>query len=134
MGLDEGVVALKTSAALMALVAIGFGGPAPFVARHLLRTGKLPTFMGLFPMYGGGFLERWSHGGFALMLGAFTALSTVEVLASYLLWNGAPLGAYITLGLIPVEIFFWAGFALPIPPVFALVRVTLLLVGWSSLR
>lgn len=36
--------------------------------------------------------------------------------------------------LLPVEIGFWIGFALPIPPVLALVRLLLLVAGWSALR
>ncbi len=44
------------------------------------------------------------------------------------------LGAVITLGLLPIEAAFWAGFAVPIPPLIAIARFGLLAVGWSALR
>jgi hypothetical protein len=118
----------------MWLVAAGFGIPAPFVAGHLLRERALPTFIGLFPMYGGGLFERWSVEVFAVLLGVFTALSAFELFAGWLLWQGEPLGALIMIALLPIEVVFWAGFAVPIPPLIALARIGLLAAGWSSLR
>lgn len=128
------MLALKASAALMWLVAFGFGVPAPFVASHFLRERTLPTFIGLFPMYGGGIFERFSPEVFAALLGLFTALCGLEVFAGWLLWQGEPLGALITIALLPIEVVFWAGFAVPIPPLIAIARLGLLAVGWSSLR
>lgn len=128
------MLALNVSAALMWLVAFGFGLPSPFVAVHLLRERRLPIFMGLFPAYGGGFFERWSPEIFAVLLGLFAAVSAVEAVAAYLLWQGELLGAAITIALLPIEIFFWAGFALPIPPLVGVIRIALLAIGWSSLR
>ncbi|MDQ2915533.1 MAG: hypothetical protein M3T56_20095 [Chloroflexota bacterium] len=128
------MLALKASALLMWLVAVGFGGPTPFVANYLLRERKLPIFMGLFPAYGGGFFERWSPEIFAVLLGLFGALSALELFAGVLLWQGEPLGAVVTLALLPIEIVFWAGFAVPIPPLLGVARIALLWAGWSALR
>ena len=128
------MLALKVSAALMWLIALGFGIPAPFVAGHLLRVGRLPTFMGLFPMYGGGVFERWPHHVFVVALGLFAALSALELFAGWLLWEGEGWGARMAIALLPIEMIFWVGFAVPIPPIAALVRVVLLVVGWSALR
>lgn len=129
------MLALQASAALMWFIAISFGGPSAFVATHLLREGKLPHLFGLpFPAYSGGFFERWSPEVFAVLLGLFAALSALELFAGYLLWHGEPLGAVITIALVPIEVLFWAGFALPAPPVFGLVRIALLAAGWSALR
>lgn len=127
------MLALKVSAALTVLTALGFGVPTAFVAAHLLREGSLPSFMGLFPMYGGGFFERWPHEVFVLLLGAFAAVLALDAFAGWLLWNGEQLGAYITIALLPAEALFWYGFALPIPPVNALLRFTALAFGWSAL-
>lgn len=118
----------------MWLIALGFGIPAPFVAGHLLREGRLPTFMGLFPMYGGGVFERWPHSAFAVALGLFAALSALELFAGWLLWQGEGLGARMAIALLPIEIIFWVGFAVPIPPIAAITRMVLLAVGWSALR
>ena len=118
----------------MWLVAAGFGIPAPFVASHYLKAGTLPSFMGLFPMYGGGPLDRFSPEIFAVFLGLFTALCALEAYAGWLLWNGEPVGARMTLVLLPIEVAFWVGFAVPIPPLIAIVRLGLLAAGWSALR
>ena len=118
----------------MWLVAAGFGAPAPFVASHYLRERQLPSFMGLFPMYGGGPLDRVSPEVFAVILGLFTALSALEAYAGWLLWNGETLGVWMTLAVLPIEVMFWIGFALPIPPVVAVLRLGLLAAGWSALR
>lgn len=125
---------LKVSAAIMAAVALGFGAPAPFVAAHYIRERRLPTFLGMFPMYGGGAFDRWTPEAFAVILAAFTAVSAVELFAAVLLWQGEGLGGVLTLALLPVEVLFWFGFALPLPPLNALARLALLWAGWSSLR
>lgn len=129
------MLALKASAALMCFVAIGFGAPSAFVATYLLRERRLPYLFGLpFPAYGGGFFERWSPEVFAVLLGLFAALSALELFAGYLLWQGEPLGAVITIALLPIEVLFWAGFAVPIPPLVGVARIALLAAGWSALR
>ncbi|MGI8877441.1 MAG: hypothetical protein ACR2G8_02385 [Candidatus Limnocylindria bacterium] len=128
------MLALKASSALMWLVAAGFGIPAPFVAFHFLRERTLPSFMGLFPMFGGGLFDRFSPEVFATLLGLFTALCALEAYAGWRLWNGEQLGALITLGLLPLELVFWAGFAVPFPPLIAIARFGLLAAGWSALR
>ncbi len=81
----------------MWLFALGFGIPTAFVAVHLLRERTLPIFMGLFPMYGGGFFQRWSPEVFVALLGLFAAVSAIEAFAGVLLWQGEPLGAFIRL-------------------------------------
>ena len=118
----------------MWLVAAGFGIPAPFVASHFLRERTLPSFMGLFPMYGGGLFDRSSPEVFAAILGLFTALCALEAYAGWLLWNGETVGALMTIALVPIEVVFWAGFAVPIPPLIAVARLGLLAAGWSALR
>jgi hypothetical protein len=128
------VLALQAAAVLMWLVAAGFGIPAPFVASHFLRERTLPSFMNLFPMYGGGLFERFSPEVFAVLLGLFTALCALEAYAGWLVWSGERLGALITLALLPVEVVFWAGFAVPFPPLIAIARLVLLGVGWSALK
>jgi hypothetical protein len=128
------MLALRAAAVLMWLVAAGFGLPAPFVATHFLRERTLPTFMNLFPMYGGGMFDRFSPEVFGVLLGLFTALCALEAYAGWLLWDGEKLGALITLALLPLEVVFWAGFAVPFPPVIAIARLALLVAGWSALR
>lgn len=40
----------------------------------------------------------------------------------------------MTIALLPIEVVFWAGFAVPIPPLIAFARIGLLATGWSALR
>jgi hypothetical protein len=51
-----------------------------------------------------------------------------------LLWGGYKGGAYRALALLPVGAIFWWGFALPSPPIFALVWTILIVLSWQSLR
>lgn len=118
----------------MWVVAAAFAIPAPFVASHYVRERTLPSFAGLFPMYGGGLFDRFSPETFAVLLGLFTALGALEAYSGWLLWNGQQLGALITCALLPLELVFWAGFAVPIPPLIAIARFGLLAAGWSALR
>lgn len=92
------------------LVAIGLALPSPFIATHLLRERKLPSFFGLpFPANAAASFERWSPEVFAALLGLFAALSALELFAGYLLWQGERPGAVIIIALLPVEVVFWAG-------------------------
>ena len=89
--------------------------------------------MNAFPAYGGGFFERWSPEVFAVMLGLFAALSALELFAAVLLWNGEGVGGWLAVALLPIEVLFWAGFALPIPPVVGVARLALLWSSWTEL-
>lgn len=125
---------VRGAAVLLWVVAAGFGLPALLVARHLLERRELPMFFGLFRMYGGGLFERFSPEAFAILLAVFAGLSAVEAVAGWMLWNGSRAGGVLALALLPFEIVFWAGFAVPIPPIGAIVRLGLLAAGWGSLR
>ena len=89
--------------------------PTVFVAVHLIQRGTLPTFFGLFPMYGGPWFSRVGHGTFALLLVAFLVVTLAAAWAGWLVWDGSRAGAVLSLALLPVEAVFWIGFALPIP-------------------
>ncbi len=71
---------------------------------------------------------------FAVLLGLFTALSAVEVYTGLLLRNGQKIGALIAVVLLPIEVVFWVGFTVPIPPLIAIARLGFLAAGWSALR
>jgi hypothetical protein len=53
----------------------GFGVPTVPVAIYLVIHGRLPTFLGLFPMYGGPWSSRLKRGPFIALLGAFLVLT-----------------------------------------------------------
>jgi hypothetical protein len=127
------VTALRVEAALTWLYAAGFGGATLPVAMYLRRRGRLPTFFGLFEMYGGPWWSRYAHRTFIWLLMAFLLITGAAAWAAWLVWNASMAGAILTLVLLPVEAWFWFGFDLPIPKAIGVVRIALLAIGWSAL-
>ncbi len=127
--------AVRGAAVLFWLISAGWGLFAFPTAAYLLEHRELPMAMfGGFRAYGGGWFERFSPESFAILLGLFVGLCAVEAFAGWLLWNGSRAGGILTLALLPFEIVFWSGFAVPIPPIAAVLRLGLLAAGWAALR
>ena len=61
----------------------------------------------------------------ALLLG-FMAVCVAEVVADVLLWRAAPAAPRLAVALLPVELVFWIGFALPFGSLLGLARTALL--------
>jgi hypothetical protein len=112
--------------------AAGFGIPVAFVAPYLARNGTLPTFFGMFPMYGGPWSTRFGTRAFIVLLFLFLDATIAAAWAGWLVWQGSHTGAVISLALLPVEAVFWIGFALPIPWAIGIARVILLAMAWKS--
>jgi hypothetical protein len=127
------VTALRLEAVLTWLYAAGFGGATIPVAMYLRRRGRLPTFFGLFEMYGGTWWHRSPQRTFVWLLMAFLLTTAAASWVSWLVWNASRPGAVLTLILLPVEALFWFGFDLPIPKAIGVVRIVLLAIGWSAL-
>ena len=124
---------LRAAAIVMWAYAAGFGLSAIPVGIYLKQRGRLPSFFGLFDMYGGPWSARLSDDAFVLRLIAFLVVTLLVAWAAWLVWNGSKAGALLGLALLPIEVFFWLGFALPIPWLLGAARVVLLLLGWKSL-
>jgi hypothetical protein len=116
------------------LYAAGFGLATIPVAVYLRERGKLPTFIGLFEMYGGPWSARVTNATFTVLLLAFLVVSLVTAWSAWLVWNGSRSGAVLNLILLPVEAVFWIGFALPIPWLLGAARVVLIALAWKSLN
>lgn len=127
-----GLTLLRIAAVLQGFIAIGIGVFCFPALRNLLQGQPIPMVMG-FPAYGGGHFERIGIPSSVPLLTAFLVVCILELVAAVLLWGGNRSGAILSLGLLPVGGVFWWGFALPIPPIFALIWTTLLLLGWQSL-
>lgn len=110
--------------------AAGFGLPAVPVAAYLLRRGSLPTFLGLFEMYGGPWSVRLGSGTFGGALAAFFGVAAAAAWAAERVRRGASGGRVLAVALLPVEAVFWIGFALPIPWIVGAARVALLAACW----
>ena len=126
--------AVRGAAVLFWLIAAGFGLYAFPAAAHLLQRRELPMTAFGFRAYGGGWFERFSPETFVILLGVFVGVCAVETFAGWMLWSGSRAGGILTLALLPIEIVFWSGFAVPIPPIAAVFRLGLLAAGWTALR
>jgi hypothetical protein len=124
---------VRIAAILLWINAIGFGLPCLLAIRNLFAGRGIPTILG-FPAYGAGPLERLGVHTSIPLVTAFLLVCALEGLAGYLLWGGHRTGAVLALALLPAGAVFWWGFALPIPPLFALVRTILILLSWPRLN
>ena len=124
---------IRTAAVLCWVNAVGFGVfTIPAIAR--VWAGKdIPIVMG-FPAYGRGPFEAHGIRSTVPLLAGFLVVCLVEGVAGWLLWHGHRSGAILALGILPAGVAYWWGFALPIPPLFAVVRTVLILAGWNELH
>ncbi|TFH37640.1 MAG: hypothetical protein E4G99_02025 [Anaerolineales bacterium] len=126
-------VQLRVAAVLFWITAFGFGVFCLPAIRNLLLGGDIPYIMG-FPAYGKGPFESVGIATTVPLLAAFLLVCILEGVAGWLLWGGHKAGATFGLVLVPAGAIFWWGFALPFPPIFALVRTILIVLSWQSLR
>ena len=115
----------------------GFGGFAIPVAVYLNRQDRLPTFLGLFQMYGGRWSAELSQAEFTSRLVAYAGLTALTGWSAWLLWRADSdrrrvQGAVLNVALLPVEAIFWVGFALPIPWLCGAARLGLIAASWLS--
>jgi hypothetical protein len=126
-------LAFRVAAVRQWFIAFGFGVFCIPAIRNLLRGDDIPIVMG-FPAYGRGPFERVGIPTTVPLLAAFLLVCILEAVASFSLWGGNKSGAVLTLVLVPVGAVFWWGFALPIPPIFALVWSVLIVLNWQALQ
>jgi hypothetical protein len=126
-------LAARGAAVLLWLVAAGWALPAPVLMWWVAVKGRLPVLPYIGEPNGGPFYQSVAPSVFIVLLGLSLLLGIAQVVAGVLLWDGQRSGAVWQLAILPIEAVFWYGFALPIPPVFALVRVVLVLLAWRQL-
>lgn len=100
--------------------------PAVFGLRYLADHHEVWTFLG-FPTYGGGPFERWGIPTSVPLLFAFVVICLAEVVVGVLLWTAQPVASWLALILLPFELAFWVGFALPIGPILGAARTVLVI-------
>jgi hypothetical protein len=117
------------AAALCSIVlGLGFGLPAVVGAIHFARTGEVWAFLG-FPTYGGGPFERVGLPTSVPLLVVFALVCLAEVAVGVMLLLGARQAATFAYLLLPIELVFWFGFALPFGPPLGIARTVLLLLA-----
>jgi hypothetical protein len=124
---------IRAAAILHWIIAVGFGIFCIPAIRNLLSGRDIPIVMG-FPAYGRGPFERVGIPTTVPLLAGFLLVCILEAVAGILLWNGNRSGAILALVLLPAGGVYWWGFALPIPPIVALVWTALILLNWSAFR
>ncbi len=82
-----------------------------------------------FPTYGNGPFERIGVTTSTALLFGFLAVCVAEVALAVMLWTDAPHAAALSYVLLPFELIFWIGFALPIGPLLGAVRTVLVLLA-----
>ena len=116
----------RVAAALAWAAGLGFGLPGAYGAAYLARHDEVWTFLG-FPTYGDGPFHSAVLPTPVPLQTAFGAVCAAEVVDGYLLWRGRPSGRRLSLALLPVELVFWSGFALPFGFALGIGRVALTL-------
>jgi hypothetical protein len=114
----------RAAGVLSVLLGLGFGVPGVIGARHLAGHGEVWRFLG-FPTYGEGPFERAGIPTTVPLIAGFVAVCAAEVAVGVLLladWHPA---LWLSLALLPFELAYWAGFALPFGFVLGAARVGL---------
>jgi len=110
------------------LLGLGFGIPGVIGMVHFARTHEVWTLWGL-PTYGGGPFERVGMNTSVPLLAAFVVVCAAELVTATMLWTDASGAVAATWVLLPLELAFWIGFALPFGPIVAVVRTLLILLA-----
>lgn len=114
----------RAAGVLAVLLGLGFGIPGVIGARYFARHHEVWQLLG-FPTYGEGPFERAGISTTVPLLVGFVVVCTAEVVVGVLLladWHAA---LWLSLALLPFELAYWTGFALPYGFVLGLARVGL---------
>ena len=122
---------IKAAAVCSVVPGLGFGLPGAYGAWHYARHGEVWRFLG-FPTYGDGPFVRWGVPTSAPLLLGFVTVCAAEVALGVLLWRDATAAPWLALALLPVELVFWMGFALPFGPLLGLARTVLVVADLVS--
>ena len=102
-------------------------------AIYIRSLGRLPV-IGPIEGMSGPISDQFGWEAVVWLLIPMGLLAWVEVLAGWWLRQGRKEGGWLAFFLLPVSMFFWIGFLLPIWILMVPVRVALVLGGWRTLR
>lgn len=114
----------RASGVLAVLLGLGFGIPGVIGTRYFAQNHEVWLLLG-FPTYGGGPFERAGIPTTVLLLTGFLAVCAAEVGLGALLLAGWHPALWLSLALLPFELAYWTGFALPFGFVLGAARVVL---------
>ena len=112
---------------------LGFGLPCIYAIWSMVNGRGIAYVMG-FPTYGHGPFEKMGIHSTTPLLTGFLLVCALECIAGWGLWDGDKGSAILSMAIIPVELVFFIGFALPFGPPFIVLRIILLWLSWSLLH
>jgi hypothetical protein len=119
---------LRAAAVLSCVLGAGFGlFDIPAIA-SVARGDGVWYFIG-WPTYGKGPFEQLGIPTSVPLLVGFLLVAVAEVIVGLLLWKGRHVGSVLAIVLLPIELAYWIGFALPVGPVLGLARSVLVILG-----
>ena len=113
------------AAAAAGLAGVGFGIPCLAGIQHLAETGQVWQFLG-YPTYGNGPFDRNGIPTTIPLLAGFLAVCVAEVGLAVAIVRQSRWATKASTTLLPIELAYWTGFALPFGFVFGLGRCFLL--------
>jgi hypothetical protein len=125
-------ISLRAASVLLWVSTFGLGIPCLMAIRNLFEGRGISYVLG-FPAYGGGGFERHGLVTTVPLLIGFLIVVLIEGYAGWLLWNGHKTGGVLALILLLPGAVYWWGFDLPYPPIAAIIRTVLILIGWTRL-
>jgi len=124
---------LRLSAVLHALTGVLTLVVTPPILAKAAADGEFPVIGGV-RVLGGGVFELLGFRSMLALGWLFIAVGALESAAAVQLWRMRRAGWTLTAGLIPLGLPFWIGFALPLWPPVAALRVVLAWLGRRGLR
>ena len=85
------------------------------------------------PGDGGGPFERWGISTSVPLLTGFIIVCVAELIVGAVLWSGRPIGSWLALALLPFELAYWIGFALPFGLILGAIRTVLVVAALLGL-
>ncbi|MGI8519746.1 MAG: hypothetical protein ACR2MC_03925 [Actinomycetota bacterium] len=85
-----------------------------------------------FPTYGRGPFESWGFETSVPLLAGFIAVCSAELIAGFFLWSHRPNGLWFAIALLPFELIYWIGFALPFGPFLGAIRTALVILALTG--
>jgi hypothetical protein len=114
----------RAAGVLALLLGLGFGIPGSIGTRQLAQHHEIWRFLG-FPTYGEGPFERAGIPTTVPLIAGFVVVCAAESGLGALLLAGWRSALWLSLALLPFELAYWTGFALPYGFVLGAARVGL---------
>lgn len=102
----------RTAGGLACLTGLGFGPLGVYGTVHFATRHEVWYFLG-FPTYGDGPFQRIGIPTSVPLLTGFVGVCAAELIVGWMLWAGKPGARRLAVGLLPLELAYWLGFALP---------------------